>query len=506
MRTAGLRVRVLLCSGAALALLGIAPAAPRAIQSAKAAEPGRAQATSQDAAQRDADLIDLQAVSRAFKTVAKIARPGVVNIRVSGGEREGEVSQREERLRERLREVLPEDQIEHWLRRLPQGVGSGFIIDADGYILTNNHVVAKREEITVVLDDERKFKATIVGTDPKSDLAVIKIDAPNLQPLKLGDSDRLEVGDWVIAIGAPFNLSQTVTHGIVSAKGRTGVAGLDLDYQDFIQTDAAINPGNSGGPLLNLRGEVVGVNTAIATQGEAVNAGIAFTIPSNMALKIAQQLKAKGTVERGWLGISYSPIQEEDVELFGLRTAKGVLVERVLKDSPAESAGVEIEDVLIEVDGAELASSEQLRQHVADLHPGDVARLRLLRNRQEVRLEIKLGLQPEDLRAARTAAGTDSRPVKRLGLRVRTLRAGALLTYSRDVRGVVVVAREGGAKDAPDVKPLEVIVGCNDKPVKTAQELIDAAQAVPADQPVRLEILEASGDRRIIKIKPREKE
>ena len=485
MTTAGLRVRVLLCSGAALALLGIAPAAPRAIQSAKAAEPRRAQATSQDVAQREADLAELQAVSRAFKTVAKIARPGVVNIRVSGGEREGEVSQREERLRERLREVLPEDQIEHWLRRLPQGVGSGFIFDADGYILTNNHVVAKREEITVVLDDERKFKATIVGTDPKSDLAVIKIDAPNLQPLKLGDSDQLEVGDWVIAIGAPFNLSQTVTHGIVSAKGRTGVAGLDLDYQDFIQTDAAINPGNSGGPLLNLRGEVVGVNTAIATQGEAVNAGIAFTIPSNMALKIAQQLKAKGTVERGWLGISYSPVQEEDVELFGLRTAKGVLVE---------------------VDGAELASSEQLRQHVADLHPGDVARLRLLRNRQEVRLEIKLGLQPEDLRAARTAAGTDSRPVKRLGLRVRTLRAGALLTYARDVRGVVVVAREAGAKDAPDVKPLEVIVGCNDKPVKTAQELIDAAQAVPADQPVRLEILEASGDRRLIKIKPREKE
>ncbi len=475
------------CIGAALVLISLAPPPLRAVRSAQAAERGGPQATAEERAQLETDLADVQAVSRAFKTVAKIARPGVVSIKVAGGEREGGMSQREERLRERLKESLPEDEIEHWLRRLPQGMGSGFIIDAGGYIVTNNHVVAQREEITVVLDDEREIKATIVGTDPKSDLAVIKIDAPDLQPLKFGDSDRLEVGDWVIAVGAPFGLSQTVTHGIVSAKGRSRVAGLRLEYQDFIQTDAAINPGNSGGPLLNLRGEVVGVNTAIATEGEAVNAGIAFTIPSNMVLKIAQQLKEKGTVERGWLGISYSPVETEDVELFGLRAAKGVLVERVLKDSPAENAGIQIEDVLFEVDGVELVNSEQFRRHVAELHPGDVARLRVLRSRQELRLEVKLGLQPENLRAAATGAGTDSRPVKRLGLRVRTLRAGVLLTYGRDVRGVVVAAVEADLKEKPDVKPLEVIVACNDQPVKTAQELIDAAQA---------------GDRRIIKIKP----
>ncbi len=482
--------------------------AGRTVRPASAARRSHAQATPEELAELEAAMDDVQAVSRAFKLVAKIARPGVVHIRVSGGEREtSRNGEGEERLRERLKDLMPEDEIERWLKRVPAGSGSGFVFDKDGYILTNNHVVSGRHEIVAVLYDNREAKATLVGTDPKTDLAVIKIDASDLHPLKFGDSDALEVGDWVIAVGSPFGLAETVTHGIVSAKGRSRVAGLDVAYQDFIQTDAAINPGNSGGPLLNLRGEVVGVNTAIATQGEAVNAGIAFTIPSNMAAKIARQLKATGTVERGWMGVSYSPITKEDVELFGLKEPKGVLVESVFRDSPAETAGLEVEDVIVGVDGKDLEGREQLRMHVADLHPGDVTKLRVIRNGKPQRVEIKLGLQPENLLVADAGPATKARAVKRLGLRVLTLRPGKLLTYDLSVRGVIVMGLDSDAwKDPPKISLAEVIVACDDKPVKTAQELIDVASALPADQTVKVEILEPNGDRRIVSVRPPVKE
>ncbi|MBP7747898.1 MAG: trypsin-like peptidase domain-containing protein [Phycisphaerae bacterium] len=471
---------------------------------AAAVERGELQATSDELAQLQADLPEVQTVSRAFRLVAKIARPGVVHIRVRGGEREGDDADGSQRLRERLKDMIPPDQLEHWLRRIPDGSASGIVMDAAGHILTNNHVVANRAEITVVLSDEREFDATIVGRDPKTDLAVVKIDAPDLHPLTFGDSDALDVGDWVIAVGSPFGLTQTVTHGIVSAKGRTRVAGVDIRYQDFIQTDAAINPGNSGGPLLNLRGEVVGVNTAIATHGDGVNAGIAFTIPSNMAVKIAAQLKAGGEVRRGYLGILPTGLTRDDVEIFGLRDTNGVLVDKVIEDSPAARSGLQLEDVIMSVNGTPVTGLEQFRTLVADLGPDESARLRIVRDRREQDLTVRLGLQPEDVTAPVSALRDEGRPLARLGLGVRTARTGGVLDfwmgrYDEVPRGVMIMRLdEQSTEAAPDVQPFEVVVGCNGRPVSSVHELNELLKGVAAGEKVRLEILEPTGDRRIV--------
>ena len=471
---------------------------------AYAAEREGVQAGKDEPAQLEAEVADLQNVSRAFKAVAKIARPGVVHIRVGGGEVAKADSEELERLRERLKDMVPEEQLERWLRRVPPGSGSGIILDVEGHILTNNHVVEGRDDISVILHDERKFKATVVGTDPKTDLAVIKIDAPDLHPLKMGDSDLLEVGDWVIAVGSPFGLQQTVTHGIVSAKGRTSV-GVGIDYQDFIQTDASINPGNSGGPLLNMRGEVVGVNTAIATNGDAVNAGIAFTIPSNMAIKIADQLKAHGAVTRGYLGIVPLPIEPADAEIFGLPAANGVLVERIVRRSPADRAGLQIEDVIIAVNDVEIVNYQQFRTLVADLHPDERARLRVIRDGKETQVHVRMGIQPEDLHTPTSEPVEDYRKIARLGMQVRTLRAGDLRAYDAAVRGVVVMGWNTSEKSPVDIQPGEVVVGCNDRPVKSVRDLNEAMKDVPKNRNVRLEILEPTGDRRIVTIKPEAK-
>ncbi|MCK4340637.1 MAG: trypsin-like peptidase domain-containing protein [Phycisphaerae bacterium] len=472
---------------------------------AYAVERGRIQAGSEELAQLADELPEVYAVSRAFKLVAKIARPGVVHIRVSGGKLDRTDSEEQERIRKHLRDMIPEDQLEHWLRRVPPGSGSGIIFDSAGYILTNNHVVEGRDEIFVVLHDEREFKAAVVGTDPKTDLAVIKIDAPDLHPLKLGDSDALEVGDWVIAVGSPFGLQQTVTHGIVSAIGRSRIDGVDIHYQDFIQTDAAINPGNSGGPLLNLRGEVVGVNTAIATHGDGVNAGIAFTIPSNMAIKVANQLKTRGEVRRGYLGIVPVPVRETDLEIFGLPSAEGVLVEMVVRRSPADRAGLQVEDVIMGIDDVPITGLAQFRSLVADLRPNQRVRLRVLRDREEVALRVRLGLQPDSRRTPGSGPVDNSRKIARLGLHARTLRAGELYQrgYDEDVRGVYVASWNSEWENPPAIGPYEVIVACNGKPVKSVPELNEVLKDVPKNRKIRLTILEPTGDRRIISIKPR---
>jgi serine protease Do len=471
-----------------------------------------AQATADDRAELQAQLPELSAVSRAFKLVARIARPGVVYIHVSGGKQPAGASQWErDRLRNELKDqgLSPED-IDSLVRRTPPASASGFIIDRDGYILTNNHVVEGRDEMSVVLYDEHEYPATLVGRDPKTDLAVIKIDAPDLQPLKFGNSDDLEVGDWVLAVGAPFGLAQTVTHGIVSAKGRSQIASPEISYQDFIQTDAAINPGNSGGPLLNLRGEVVGVNTAIATAGDGINAGIAFTIPSNMAAKIAAQLRAKGAVTRGYLGVVAQPLTEADADIFGIKAARGVLVDLVRTDSPAARDGLCVEDVILAINGTPITGREQFRAVVADLHPNDRARLRIMRDGEEMKLTVRIGTQPENLTASTSDPTEDSRAVPRLGLRVRTWRPGGARswlprTYDATTRGVAVRSVERTDLDAQDFQPDDLVVGCNGAPVRSVHDLNQVLKDVPATAPVRLELLEPSGDRRIVTIPPRTK-
>jgi serine protease Do len=504
-------------------------------------------------------LQELTAVSRAFKSVARAAQPGVVHIRVTGGlrssmsredvksyvrerlddwlkaegldsrpaERTGgpRDAQRDREIREYLSDFVDAEQLAELDPRLleklyekraylekvadrapsPPGSGSGLIFDAAGYVLTNNHVIEERSNITVVLHDERECPATLIGTDPKTDLAVLKIAATDLHPLPFGDSDTLEIGDWVLAVGSPFGLVQTVTHGIVSAKGRTHVPGIDIDYQDFIQTDASINPGNSGGPLLNLSGEVVGVNTAIATHGDGQSTGIAFTIPANRAARIADQLKLHGVVARGWLGVSFVELEPADRELLGLATARSVAVERVLCGSPAEQAGLMVEDVVVDLNGKPVAGSEQLRGMIADMGPQASVHVRVLRDGAERRIDLRLGSQPADLDAARHSRAVEARLVRPLGVWARTFRPGLVhqynLPYDPSARGVLIWQLDQDWSGPREVKESELITACNGVPVRNVRDLCVALDGIAAGTRVKLEIRPPSGDPRLVTVK-----
>ena len=265
-----------------------------------------------------------------------------------------------------------------------RSLGSGFIVSPDGYILTNNHVVEKADEVTVTLLDKEEFKAKVVGTDPKIDIALIKIDAKKkLTYVVLGDSDQLDVGEWVVAIGNPFGLGHTVTAGIVSAKGRIIGSG---PYDDFIQTDASINPGNSGGPLFNLKGEVVGINTAIVQGGQ----GIGFATPIQLAKSVLDQLKDKGKVTRGWLGVFIQPLTPDAAENLGLSARRGALVSDVTSGGPAEKAGIRSGDVIVAFDGKEIRDEHDLPQVVALTKPGKTVDVRLIRGGKETTVAVTI--------------------------------------------------------------------------------------------------------------------
>jgi Do/DeqQ family serine protease len=273
-------------------------------------------------------------------------------------------------------------------RQQEQSLGSGFLISTDGYILTNEHVVKGGEQITVKLSDQRTFAARVIGIDPRTDVAVLKIDARDeLQTVVLGDSDALQVGQWALAIGNPFGLDRTLTVGVISATGRANL-GIE-DYEDFIQTDASINPGNSGGPLLNIYGEVVGINTAIVAAGQ----GIGFAIPINLARLIAQQLIETGQVTRGWLGVSIQPLTPELADSFGLTTATGALVNQVLPGSPAEKAGVQRGDILVSYNGREVRGVRELQLMVASTPVGQTVQLEVVRGGQRQQLPVTVVAQ-----------------------------------------------------------------------------------------------------------------
>ncbi len=287
------------------------------------------------------------------------------------------------------------------------GLGSGVIVDSKGTILTNNHVVDGADDIKVRLMDGNEYQATVKGTDPQTDLAVIEIKATNLRPLPLGDSDVARVGDWVLAIGSPLNpnLDHTVTAGIISAKGRTGV-GL-THYEDYIQTDAAINPGNSGGAMVNLRGQLIGINSAIATKTGG-NMGIGFAIPVNLARKVMEDIIEKGGVERGWLGVYIQNLTPELAQALKVKSNKGVVVSQVQEDSPADKAGLQREDVILKVDGKSVANSTELSTNIAATSPGNTVKLDIVRDGKERSIEVKLGkLNPatQQLASGETRAG-----------------------------------------------------------------------------------------------------
>lgn len=345
------------------------------------------------------DLLEI--ASKGFSSVVKKSGPAVVHVRVERTVKRGLTRTLEQfhffndPLFERFfgpNFRMPGQQQPRTFKQ--RAAGSGFIISQDGYILTNNHVIKDADTITVRLADEREFTAEVIGTDPQSDLALIKIDGENLPVLPLGNSDAIEVGEWAIAIGSPFELKQTVTVGVISAKGRTRV-GI-VDYENFIQTDAAINPGNSGGPLLNIHGEAIGVNTAIFTRSGGFM-GISFAIPINMAQAIVQQLQEYGKVTRGWLGIGIQDIDKDLAESFGLDSIKGVLVTGVSEGSPAEKSGLQGGDVIVTINGKQTAGVAELRNIIAMIAPGTKSSLKIIRDGKEKVIRVTIGEQPQDL-------------------------------------------------------------------------------------------------------------
>ncbi|MBN1788342.1 MAG: DegQ family serine endoprotease [Sedimentisphaerales bacterium] len=318
-------------------------------------------------------------------------------------------------------------------KQMRRGQGSGFIISDDGFILTNNHVVADADKITVKLADEREFTAKLIGTDPETDVAVIKIDANDLPYAELGDSDELKVGQWVIAIGNPFGLSHTVTAGIVSAKGRNRI-GL-TQYEDFIQTDAAINFGNSGGPLLDIDGKVVGINTAIFSRSGGYM-GIGFAIPINMAKYVHEQLIAKGKVTRGYLGIYGDDLSPEMAKLLGAKDTKGVVIDKVIEDSPAEKDGLKRGDIIVKLEGKPLENWDSFKRLIARIAPGTKVNLTVIRDGKEKDVAVEL----ETRESLADVPTEDSKEAKQIGITVRDLTSefAQRFGFDEDQTGVVV--------------------------------------------------------------------
>jgi serine protease Do len=344
-----------------------------------------------------------------------------------------------------------------------RSLGSGFIINKDGHIVTNNHVVENATDIKVSLSDEEEFGAKIIGRDPKTDVALIKIEAQRDLPVApLGDSDRLRVGEWVIAIGNPFGLGHTVTAGITSAKGRIIGAG---PYDDFVQTDASINPGNSGGPLFNLNGEVVGINTAIVATGQ----GIGFAIPVNLAKEVLTQLREKGRVTRGWLGVQIQRVTPELAQSFGLERAQGALVGEVQPNSTAERAGIQRGDVIVGFGGEEIGDMYELPHVVAMTPPGTEVALKLIRSGQERTVQVTVDEMPEE---QRQAAVGDSTPEGKLGLAVQELTPEIARSLGLpSVQGVIVRhVAEGSPADEVGVRRGDVILEVNQQEVTSLQD------------------------------------
>ncbi|MCD6304520.1 MAG: Do family serine endopeptidase [Planctomycetes bacterium] len=457
-------------------------------------------------------------MSPLFRAVARVVKPAVVVVHVKQklAIQESPMPQLDDFLRRFFGDELPGPFEFHW-RRGPQpqwqpkryfyrsGIGSGVIVDAEhGYVLTNWHVVRGADDVEVILHDGRKLPAEWVRTDQHTDLAVVKIKPDHLIAAKLGDSDQVEVGDWVLAIGAPEGLPQTVTAGIISAKGRvTGSGG----YENFLQTDAAINHGNSGGPLVNMRGEVIGINSAIVSR-TGVNEGIGLAIPSNMARNIMDQLIDKGKVVRGFLGVTIQSVDEGLARSFHLPHTRGALVSSVAKDSPAARAGLKVGDFIVAVDGKAVENVNDLRNRIAEIRPGRTARLEIYRDGKKRTVQVKIGRQPEDLAAAFGQSGplAGQKLPERFGLKVATLdrRYAEKFGLDGETRGVVILEVDP-ASDAADkgLQPGDVITHVEGRPVRTAGEF--ARALARAHDGARIRVRSSDGAVRFVFLSPKKK-
>ena len=396
-------------------------------------------------------IAQVRAYNTAFKAIAREVTPSVVTINVTLSaedmpRRRGfpfpfDFEERPNRRPDRRSQPMPD----------PQTTGSGIVITTDGYILTNHHVAGNADKLTVTFSDNREYDAELVGSDPRTDIAVIKIDATGLKPATIGTSDAVEIGEWVLAVGAPLNLKSTVTAGIVSAVGRdiniiSNQGGLSIE--DFIQTDAAINPGNSGGALVNLNGEVIGVNTAIATSNRSF-IGYGFAVPIDLAKKVMDDIVAHGKVKRGYIGIGLGSVDAGTAEAFGLDRPQGVLITEVRSNTPAAKAKLKEGDIVLSVNGQPVNRPNHLQSLVARKHPGDTVTLAIRRNTENLTIRVTLSERlPEDLASADDAPSKEQEnaSTSEIGLTVRDITAKTIEEYAlpENIRGVIVtdVSRE----------------------------------------------------------------
>lgn len=405
----------------------------------------------------------------------------------------------EELLRGLRPDELPDIQRQDRAPRQRGAVGSGFLISADGFVITNNHVVEGADQIQVTLNDRRVFDAEVVGLDEPSDIALLKLDAADLPFVEFGDSEAVRVGDWVLAIGSPFGLEFSAAAGIVSAKGRSVPGNSAYNYMAFIQTDVAINQGNSGGPLFNLEGDVVGINSQILSSTGGSN-GISFSIPSNVAMNVVAQLKESGAVERGLLGVRMREVDYALAEIFDMDRPRGAFVDGVIDESPAGNAGVQDEDIIVEFNGHEIEYYTDLPFYVGQYQPGTEAAVRLIRDGEERRLTVVLGSSPTN-EASIVVEDTAPERANPLGFKI-----SELSEETRQVAGIdgvrIAQVEEGPGREA-GLREGDVVVSLNRQPVPSVSDFASVAESLPASGFVQIRIVrQGQGTTLSLELKP----